>query len=173
MGIVAKKKVRLYSMKRNRKKGIALNIILISMCMIGVTAFVIYNDNQHKNDSTKEAITNVDKATKIEDIQTNINKKVEKEKYNIDINTSPICKQNICTVNFKNPPNNIYNSKLTIKDADNIIYQSEYIAPDYELKTITLQKDMRKGISDVTGIISILVDGEERIVNVEMKLDNQ
>lgn len=117
-----------------------------------------------------------DKITQIKNEKNTelaVNDLVEQSKYNIVIFPSPNCESenNICEIGFKNPQNNRYKAKISIRYKDDYLYESDFINPSYQLNEITLNKKMKKGKYPVMGIITVDVDGVLSNINVEMSLD--
>lgn len=137
--------------KTKKNTALWVTIIALLLVIIGILIWLLLlkfgtgnKPNMGQLMSQINQITEMDDADK----QAAVNKLVAENEINISYETRPVFTDNIST-NFRvvNIPNNHFPIVFILFDEnDNVIYESDQIAPGYEVVGISLETPLEKGV---------------------------
>lgn len=138
--------------KKNKKKKVAVAapMILLFICIGFFSVRMLSDDSDLQKGSLTLSTNNT---------QENLNKKADEAGFIVTMNTNIIVDGKKTNLMIENTEENKDNCQVDIYDEnDQLLYESEVIAPGYFIEDAKLQSDLEEGTHDGHAVFSILND---------------
>lgn len=143
--------------KKKKKKWLLLLLLLLLLILGGVSGFFVWKNMQPKSqfELDRNALEGFLPGKSKRDIEKELNRIIEKGRFNVSMNPTPIVKDKKINVAIENVPANNYYMQVEVyiyqdkedPDKTELIYKSGMIKQGYYIE----EGDIQKGVSVKTG----------------------
>lgn len=143
--------------KKKKKKWLLLLLLLLLLILGGVGGFFVWKNMQPKSqfELDRNALEGFLPGKSKRDIEKELNRIIEKGRFNVSMNPTPIVKDKKINVAIENVPANNYYMQVEVyiypdkedSDKTELIYKSGMIKQGYYIE----EGDIQKGVSVKTG----------------------
>ena len=154
--------------KKKKKKWLLLLLLLLFLILGGVVGFLVWKNMQPKSqyELDRNALEGFLPGKSKKDIQEELDRIIEKGRFNVSMNPTPVVKDKKIGVAIENVPANNYYMQVEVyiypdkenTDTTELIYKSGVIKQGYYIEQGDLQKDVsvKKGTYDGLAVFHAL-----------------